>query len=180
MKIVIYKIEAALKKNIKRRKINGFCLPESMIKRYKNGTWEKPKSIKKLEELIIEKCPFENEIKELQELVNDFTLYSFDLMKSESECLHKWLHPRWEKERVMLLGRKDDNIFPGDIDVEKVIFFADFGHGSDTPIALDFREDKKQPSVILLYWGADCNNDNRWKKIANSFEEFEQIVWKEN
>ena len=100
-------------------------------------------------------------------------------MKSESEALYKWLHPKWETERVMLLGEKDDRITPGDIDTGKVILFGDFGHGSDTPFGLDFRENPNAPSVILLYWGENCETDNRWKKIANSFEEFEEIIWKE-
>ena len=176
-----YKAEEDLKKDIEQLKINGFHLPKSIITRIKTDAWKEPLSSKRLQKLVLEKFPFEdeNEIEALKEMINHFTLYSLGLMKNESECLYKWLHPKWDKERAMLLGKKDDNIFPGDIDIEKVILFADFGHGSDTPIGLDFRDNEKKPSVILLYWGEDCNKDNRWKKIANSFEEFEQIIWKE-
>jgi len=83
------------------------------------------------------------------------------------------------KTESCCLEKKDDNIFPGDIDTGKVILFADFGHGSDACFALDFRENENSPIVILEYWGENPETDNRWKKIANSFEEFEQIVWNE-
>ena len=159
--------------------INGFQLPKSVIKRIKNGKWKEPFDKSKLEKLIIEKCPFENEVKILKNMINDFTLFSLRLMKSESEQLVKWLHPKWDEERVMLLGKKDDKIYPGNIEPNKVILFADFGHGSDTCFALDYRENNNSPIVILEYWGENSKTDNRWKKIADSFEEFEQIIWNE-
>jgi hypothetical protein len=91
--------------------------------------------------------------------------------------LVKWLNPKYDEDRIMILGKKDDKVFPGIIDVYKTILFADFGWGSDTPFALDYSNDENNPSVILLYWGNDPIKDNRWKKITNSFEEFEKIIW---
>lgn len=176
---VVYDKEKKLKKNIDTLKINGHKLPKALINRFKNDTWIKPISANGLEELILKKCPFENEINPLKDMMDDFTLYTLSTMKNESEHLSRWLHTKWDSERTMFLGKKDDSIPPGDIDAKGTILFADFGIGNDTPIALDFRNDTETPSVVMLYWGEDCNEDNRWKKIANSFEEFEKIIWKE-
>lgn len=161
-------------------RINKFRLPKSIVNRINTKTWKEPEDKNYLRELVIKECPFENEVEYIDEMINGFTLYSLELIRNESECLYKWLEPEWDDSKIMLLGKKDEKIPPGDIDTEKIILFADFGHGSDTPFGLDYRASKKTPTVVLLYWGENCNTDNRWKKIANSFEEFERIVWKEN
>jgi len=176
---LVPKTEEELKSEIDKLTINGYFLPKAIINRVKNDTWKTPKNKDKLEKLIIKYCPFEDEVKYLKEMKNDFFLYSLGLMKIESESLYKWLHPKWKGDRFMLLGKKDEKIYPGDIDTEKIILFGDFGHGSDTPFGLDFRENEESPIVILLYWGKNSETDNRWKKIANSFEEFEQLIWTE-
>ena len=38
------------------------------------------------------------------------------------------------------------------IDPEHALLVADFGHGSDAPIALDYRGDRNDPPVIGLKW----------------------------
>lgn len=160
--------------------INGYSLPKRLIDLIKNNKWKVPDNKSNLENLVVENCPFKGEIGFLKEMINNFSLFSLDLMKSESEYLIKWLDPKWDKDRVMLFGKKDNAIYPGYIEYDKVILFADFGYGSDTCFALDFRENEESPIVILEYWGDNPQTDNRWKKVANSFEEFEQIIWKEN
>lgn len=159
-------------------KINGYKLPESLIKRIKNDLWKVPKDKRNLKELIIEKSPFEEGTRWLDQMINDFILYPIVGMKGETEYLVNWLDPKWEKERAMLLGVKDEKIYPGNIEPDKVILFADFGLGSDTSFGLDYREDKLNPIVVLEYWGKNPETDNRWKKIANTYAEFEERIWK--
>ncbi len=171
------KREAELRSQVDQLTINGYKLPKSMANLIKSGAWKKPRNKKKLSELVIRKCPFANEIKGLKKLIPDFTLYSLGVMQNESEYLDDWHHPKWENDGVMFLGRKDENIYPGNIETDKVILFADFGLGSDMPFGLDYRENPENPTVILLYWGDKPIEDNRWKKIANSFDEFKSVIW---
>lgn len=175
----IYPTEEELRLGIDELKINGFYLPNAIIKRFKNDTWKVPVEKRRLEDLIKRECPFSDEVLPIKGMIKDFTLYSLGLMKNESEVLYHWLLPKWKTERIMFLGKKDNRIQPGNIDTGKVILFGDLGLGSDTPFGLDYRDDPNNPSVILLYWGENCQTDNRWKKIANSFEEFEKIIWEE-
>jgi len=157
---------------------NGLKLPDSIINRIKNNTWNPPSDLKNFKNLILSNCPFENEKPELEKDCNDFTLYDLELMDLETKAMTKWPKTRVdENERSMFLGKKDGFIFPGDIDVNKSIIIADLGFGSDTPIVLDYRVNELIPSVNMLYYGEDCMFDNRWKMIASSFEEFEKILF---
>ena len=58
------------------------------------------------------------------------------------------------------------------IDARKVLVIGDFGHGSDTTLALDYSY-SSCPSVIKLQW-VDENPavNNRWVKVCDSFGEF--------
>jgi hypothetical protein len=60
------------------------------------------------------------------------------------------------------------------IDPEKALFIADFGAGSDAPIALDFRTDQADPPVIGLQWSASLGTDKKscWVQLAPSFSAF--------
>lgn len=59
------------------------------------------------------------------------------------------------------------------IDPEKALFIADFGAGSDAPIALDFRSNLADPPVIGLQWGAPgTDKTSRWVQLAPSFSAF--------
>lgn len=48
---------------------------------------------------------------------------------------------------------------------------GDFGAGSDTVIALDFRNGQEEPTVIRLIWNLP-EQPNRWQLIAPSFAHF--------
>ena len=170
--------EEDLKRNIDNLKIIGFKLPEGILNRIKEDNWKVPKDKKNLKELIIENAPFEEGKNWSNSFVNNLYLYQLRTMVTESEHLVNWLHPKWKKDRIVYLGKKDKNVYPGNIEPNKVILFADFGLGSDTAFGLDYREDKDNPIVILEYWGKNPETDNRWKKIANSFDEFEKRIWK--
>ena len=62
-----------------------------------------------------------------------------------------------------------------DIDPSLTVVIADFGLGSDTAVALDFRGDKDQPAVIRLQWRLP-QQPNRWLPVARSFEEFWAVL----
>lgn len=175
---ISFKAQEELKNGIDKLKINGYQLPQSVINRFKNKTWKEPINNENFKKTVIENCPFQEEVKQLNFMIDDFSLFSLELMKCESEYLKHWLDPEWEKDRVLFLGKKDQKNYPGNIEHDKVILFADFGHGSDTCFALDYKDNNMCPSVILLYRGKDPYEETRWKKIATSFEEFEKIIWK--
>ncbi len=157
--------------------INGFRLPSGLVRRIQTGTWVAPVDKTKLRRLIEAQSPWPAGVEWLDQLVEDFTLYLPALMKSESEGLYRWLEPKRNGDRVLFLGDRDERIHPGFIEPGWVILIADFGLGSDTALALDYREDQAEPSVILQYWGENPTTDNRWKKIADSFTEWERAIW---
>ena len=83
---------------------------------------------------------------------------------------HKASKKRQGNHEFLLAYEKTlDQISP-----ELALFVADFGAGSDAPIALDYRSSKVDPSVIGLKWDDDLINssDNAWVTLSPSFSEF--------
>lgn len=163
-----------MKKNALKYQLGNLTLPKRMVERFENNEWEKPKSLHKLEKLVLEKNPFQFETENLKKEVKDFELYDLELIQSEARHLKKWKNT---DVHIMFLGKEDSINYPGCIIPEKSLLFADFGIGSDTPFALDYSKNLMEPCVLLLYWGEDVQRDNRWIRIANSFEEFEKRIW---
>lgn len=64
------------------------------------------------------------------------------------------------------------------IDPERALFIADFGHGSDAPIALDFRNGDDDPPVIGLKWDESgiIGGLNKWVRLADSFSDFVRVL----
>ena len=62
-----------------------------------------------------------------------------------------------------------------EIDPALAVVIGDFGLGSDSPIILDYRNDRLSPCVLRLLWSRDMEkprfSDNHWVKIASTFEE---------
>jgi hypothetical protein len=52
---------------------------------------------------------------------------------------------------------------------------ADFGHGSDSPILLDYRSGSTNPLVINLEW-SDKPYENYWAELATDFESFANLL----
>ena len=50
------------------------------------------------------------------------------------------------------------------------VIIADFGLGSDSPVLLDYRQDRFNPAVIRLQWRKP--QPNVWVCCANDFNEF--------
>ena len=62
-----------------------------------------------------------------------------------------------------------------EIDPALTLIIGDFGLGSDAPIALDYRKDLNEPSIIRLQWNLEA--DNHWVEIAPSFAEFVAMLF---
>lgn len=62
---------------------------------------------------------------------------------------------------------------PAGIDHDLAVEIADFGLGSDAPIALDFREDATNPRVIRLSYSGDRS---RWVILAPDFASFVEAL----
>jgi len=64
------------------------------------------------------------------------------------------------------------------IDPLLALFIADFGHGSDAPIALDYRSNSFDPAVIGLKWKEPWrpNDGNRWIELSPSFSSFVETL----
>lgn len=174
MEFLLGKTEEELIQLIDELSINQLKLPHKLRNRIKNGRWISPKDKTFLENLVIEKSPFKNDSKLIKGMINSFELYGLRLMNSESEGFKKWGRMG---ERIMFHGALEVGIHPGEIDPLKLILFADFGIGNDTPFGLDYRKDENNPSVVLLYYGPNSIKDNRWVEISANFDDFEQIIW---
>ena len=61
-----------------------------------------------------------------------------------------------------------------EIDPALTLIIGDFGLGSDAPIALDYRKDRANPSVIRLQWNS--GEANHWREIAPSFAQFAKMI----
>lgn len=61
-----------------------------------------------------------------------------------------------------------------EIEPSLTLIIGDFGLGSDAPIALDYREDRNNPSVIRLQW--NLAEANHWVEVALSFAEFAKMI----
>jgi hypothetical protein len=58
---------------------------------------------------------------------------------------------------------------------EATIEIADFGIGSDSPVALDYRESTEEPRVIRLQWGRG-GQANHWVPMAPDFATFAKVL----
>ncbi|HJU40417.1 MAG TPA: hypothetical protein VJ724_12640 [Tahibacter sp.] len=63
-----------------------------------------------------------------------------------------------------------------DIDPERTLLIADFELGSDSGIALDYRDDANEPSVIRLVWPSGHGQPNRWLEVAPTFDAFWAMI----
>lgn len=64
---------------------------------------------------------------------------------------------------------------------ECTICIADFGHGSDSPIVLDFQFNRVRPRVIYLHWpgggvGENYGKENYWAALSPDFTSFVEML----
>ena len=147
--------------------INGLKLPPLLIELLENEEWKAPSNKSGIKKILELPEQFKRRFAEFNYYA-DFETYNLGLMTSESIAAKKWT----EGVGSMLLGAIDEEVKPGTIDTEKAILIADLGYGSDSPFVLDYRDDINDPSVMLIRWGEDPEKDNRWMKIAVSFDSF--------
>ena len=62
-----------------------------------------------------------------------------------------------------------------EISPELTIVIADFGLGSDTVVALDYRADRDNPAVIRRLW-REREQPNTWVRCAETFDEFADML----
>lgn len=96
--------------------------------------------------------------------------YDESLIISETRNFAEILERNYTEEIKMFLGETENNTKKYAIDPKKVILIADFGLGSDQPIALDTRNGFGDPPVWLLVWA----NPNYWIKLSSRFSLFIQ------
>ena len=81
--------------------------------------------------------------------------YGFDGMANETSHLLEM-----DREyQIWYLGRRDDSVYPGDLDLSECVLIGDLG--PERPIALDYRKDRRSPEVVLLTsqgWLCVCPN----------------------
>ncbi len=62
-----------------------------------------------------------------------------------------------------------------EISPELTIAIGDFGIGSDTAVALDYRPGRSNPAVIRLLW-REPQKPNTWVRCADSFDELADLL----
>lgn len=131
-------------------KILGYELPGLLCSLVKNGECN----------VLIEKLDFEGLRNSANVKVN---FYHYDGMWARTS---RFLS---EHDRTML-GHPDSDQPPGNLNPQQCVLIGDVG--LDQPLALDYQKSSVTPSVVTLQWGDNPVTDNRWVKIANSFDEF--------
>ncbi|SDL63885.1 SMI1-KNR4 cell-wall [Catalinimonas alkaloidigena] len=157
--------------------INGLKLPEKLVVMLRNGHWRAPDDKTGIQQVLDLPEHLKGRFDEYESYAADFEVYDFELMEREVNGMKKWPKAEWfDESGCMFLGKADSTVKPGDIDVEKSIPIADLGRGSDSPFVLDYRGSAESPTVMILRWGGDAEQDNRWMKIAESFDEFVEAI----
>ncbi len=98
----------------------------------------------------------------------DIFYYNRLTIETESNSFHKMMESDDKEEIDMFVGKYSKNDKNKTIAPELTMLIADFGLGSDQPIALDYRRDLSQPEVWMLVW----DRNNYWTKISSTFENF--------
>jgi hypothetical protein len=65
---------------------------------------------------------------------------------------------------------------PEGISPELSVDIGNFGLGSDSPIVLDYRENRTNPTVLRLKWRKAVGLPNVWVRCADSFDEFGDML----
>ena len=65
---------------------------------------------------------------------------------------------------------------PEGIKPELSVYIGNFELGSDSPILLDYREDRSNPTVIRLKWRKAQGLPNVWVRCADNFDQFAEIL----
>ena len=120
---------------------------------------------------------------------------------TNKEALRQNLKSLVPKERIQLFAPEEDRLYlfpppfntvrkkqqreaPGkfwsrycsldEIVPELSVEIGGFAIGSDSPLLLDYRQDRLNPTVIRLQWRRQ--QPNTWVRCANSFDEFADIL----
>jgi hypothetical protein len=120
--------------------------------------------------------------------------------RTSGEERQQILHPLVTRESILLVAPEEERIYfvkppfhtvarrtnvqkdefwskfgaPEGVSPELSIAIGDFGLASDSPILLDYRQDRSKPAVIRLKWRKP--EPNIWVRCANSFDEFADML----
>jgi hypothetical protein len=141
--------------------INGLPLPSDLLTLIHTGRWKFP------DDLTAVKRIFPVWHKALSHASGNM-LYTLDYMPHGNQS--------WPEEKdPMFIGAPDPVKAPGDIDPKLSVIIGDLGHGSDQPIALDYRSSMDHPRVLTLEWSYLALN-NRWIEVAPNIQSFAELL----
>lgn len=138
--------------------INGLPLPPDLLALVEAGRWTSSTSQATVDRLFPAEPGARLELK----------LYTLDYMPFENKY---W----WYEDDPEFLGAPDEDRAPGDIDPKRSVLVGDLGHGSDQPIALDYRLSRDEPRVLTLDW-SQPERGLRWVVIAPNVRVFAELL----
>lgn len=107
------------------------------------------------------------------------------LIHPKESCLHFEPPPFLpSRQRSHTAWGQEEFFASAEVDRDLIIEIGDFGHGSDTPIILDYENRPEEPNVRRLAIklvrsgpeGRRRSWDNHWVEIAPSFDEFARLL----
>ena len=133
--------------------------PKSLLDQLENENWQNGFFDQSIRHLLTERG-----------LNQDLDIFYYNQLtiERESKSFHKIMEANDKQEIDMFVGEYSKNSKEGTIAPELTMLIADFGLGSDQPIALDYRRGLSQPEVWMLVW----DRKNYWTKISSTFENF--------
>jgi len=137
-------------------KVGALKIPKSLVSLIDAGVW--PKS------------ELESSRQHLNRIVPDVFVRKF----APEECMLYLYPPPFYTIASMVMHRSaltSRQCAVSDIDPELAVVIGDFGIGSDTVLALDYRNIGSEPEVIRLVWRLPAQ-ENCWVPVAESFTTF--------
>ena len=144
--------------------INGLVISGEMENLLDNDRFHSPQDTESFRALVEPYFPGN-----AHDLIKDFRFYPRGLIQGETMGLYKWFGGG---DQIMMLGKRDESQKPGNLDPAKAVLMGDFGIGSDTGIAMDYRENIVSPRILIHVWGRRPEAENKWVVLTNTFEEF--------
>ena len=122
--------------------------------------------------------------------------------RTEAEARRQHLRSLVPEERIHLFAPEEDKIYlmkppfftvtklrsggeeqfwatygaPEGISSDLSVVIGAFEIGSDSPILLDYKEDRSNPTVIRLQWRKALGLPNAWVRCANNFDDFADML----
>src|SRR5262245_13673023 len=141
--------------------VNGLKIPDELTELLKDGRWPQ-NSDEALQQNLGETVPSRAVRKIAPE---ESRIYLLAPPFSTVEALRAGGETFWDEPIAA----------PGEISFPDSVVIGDFGPGSDSPILLDYREDRSEPRLIRLKW-SPFGKSNHWVPLAGSFKGFAEAL----